>query len=191
MFDKIEEFQTESEKLENMGSNLRSLGEMIPSGAYVVVNLADNRDNKEFPLLADCIEDGLKEALDLPESLNINLNETSIVLFNETLRKGIFLVSRLPEKQSRMGLPEFLPDNSRFYYGAIWQTFDEADIFSSLGNSVFEKESHPMKGSDINALNAVLRAFTQFATKRVEDPKTGKTRMEISNIRMDNRGNFD
>lgn len=189
MFDRIEELQTKEERLDVTTRNLAELGELLPKNSAVAINLENGYYDISFP--TGYIENGLIEALGLPHALMINIEKTSIVLFDDDGRKGLFLASKLPEKECRMGLPGFIPYDSRFYYGAIWEHSNAIEIYSNLGNSVFEKENHGMMESDVNVMYLLCFVLSKVALKTEEDDETGEVRKRLSNVRVSNPGNAD
>lgn len=189
MFDRIEELQTKEQRLEATMENLTELGELLPKNGTVVVNLEDGYNDISFP--NDHIAHGLKEALGLPKTQMINTEKASIVLFDDDGRKGLFLASRLPDRECRFGLPGFIPYDSRFYYGAIWGYSDRIEIYSNLGNSVFERENHGLKKSDVSAMYLLCLVLSKVALKTEEDDETGEVRKRLSNVRVSNQRNSD
>lgn len=189
MFNRIEELQTEEQSLETTIGNLRELGDLLPKNGVVAVDLQDGYNDISFP--HGHIEHGLKEALNLPQPLRVNMDEASVVMFDDDGRKGLFLASRVPGKQSRIGLPGFIPDSSRFYYGAIWGNGNEVEIYSNLGNRVFEQQSHPLKESDMRVLYTICFVLSKVALKTEMDDETGEIRKRLSNARVSNTENQD
>lgn len=189
MFNDIEELQTEGQNLETTIGNLTELGNLLPKDSAVAVDLRNGYDDVSFP--NGHIENGLKEALDLPLSLKLNVEEASVVMFDDDGRKGLFLASKVPDKQCRIGLPGFIPDSTRFFYGAIWGNGNQVEIYSNLGNRVFELESHGIRKEDIRVLYLLSFVLSKAVLKTEMDDETGEVRRRLSNVRLRSTKNLD
>ena len=168
-------------RLEIVEENLEYFGDLMPPNSALVINLGNYQDRAKFSI--DYISSGLKEALETPSIRSINISKSSIVLYDDDGMKGLFLANRVPDKQSRIGLPGFIPDNSRSYYGIIWGKEASPRIYSSFGNELFEKENHIMEEKDVSAVHSLYYAISDFALKITRDPITNKKKHELLGVR--------
>ena len=167
-------------RLEIVEENLEYFGELMPPNSVLVINLGDYQDRARFPV--DYISSGLKEALEMP-SISVEISESSIILYDDDGVKGLFLANRVPDKQCRIGLPGFLPDDNRSYYGVIWGKGAKPRVYSSFGNRLFEKGSHIMEEKDVSAVHSLYYTVSDFALKITKDPITHKKKHELLGIR--------
>ncbi len=181
MIEDVENKISEGTRLEVARENLEFFGELMPPNSVLTINLADYQDRDRFSVNHIC--NGLKEALETPSMSSINISKSSIVLYDDDGMKGLFLANRVPDKQSRIGLPGFIPDNSRSYYGIIWGKEASPRIYSSFGNELFEKESHIMEEKDVSAVHSLSYTLSDFALKITTDPVTHKRKHELLGIR--------
>jgi len=188
MAEEIENGSLDTERLEIIKENLEFFGDLMPEDSVLTINLADYGDRARFS--TNYITCGLKEALETPTIRSINISNSSVVLYDDGGTKGLFLANRVPEKQCRIGLPGFLPDNSRSYYGVIWGENDEPRVYYSYGNELFGRENRVMEGKDASAVHALYFAVSDFAMQITRDPISNEKKYELLGIRRMGISNY-
>lgn len=185
MYNDIERNISEKSRFEITKNNLEFFGDLMPRDSVLVINFEDYKDRAKYSI--DYICSGLKEALDFPNIQEINIKKSSVILFDNEGEKGLFLANKVLKKQSRIGLPGFIPDNSRSYYGVIWGKGNEPTIYYSFGSDFFPRESHPMSERDINAIHSLCYVLSDFSLNLTTDPMTKKKSYRLLGIKERNK----
>lgn len=188
MVEEIENKSSDSERLEIIKENLEFFGDLMPEDSVLAINLGDCGDRAKFSV--SYITCGLKEALETPAIRSININNSSVILYDDGGMKGLFLANRVSEKQCRIGLPGFLPDNTRSYYGVVWGENVEPRIHYSYGNELFGGESRAMEGKDASAVHALYFAVSDFAMQITKDPISHIKKHELLGVRKREISNY-
>jgi len=188
MVEDIENKSSDTQRLAIIKENLEFFGDLMHEDSVLAINLGDCGDRAKFSV--NYITCGLKEALETPAIRSINISNSSVILYDDGGMKGLFLANRVPEKQCRMGLPGFLPDNTRSYYGVVWGKTVEPRIYYSYGNELFGRENRAMEGKDASAVHALYFAVSDFAMQITKDPISREKKHELLGIRKREISNY-
>lgn len=181
MIEDIEGKTSSESRLEITKNNLEFFGDLIPTNGVLSISLGDYQDRARFSV--DYINSGLKEALETPAIKSINIKNASIILYDDDGMKGLFIANKVPDRQCRVGLPGFIPDNSRSYYGVIWGKDEDIRVYSSFGSELFDRENHKIDSKDLSAVHSLYYAVSDFALKITSDPVANKKKYELIGIR--------